>query len=341
MKFAYKQSTKTYQKNSFIGVILNFWLKLITETRYRVSSSISISIVIHVLVLLVYFSLSALDQPVEPPIQEISFIDLTEVEKKPEDIIKHKDPSPPVNTRIVEKQPEEQPDVITRGSSAPITLGGDKIFLDSRRKQAPININQLEPMNNNISQDKNVLSVSPAIGVKRDDRVSKPQALDLGNNREMLIASTDQNVGAVPISQNSKPQIDLSPGQIITGSEESVVKDFGATNPEQKKEEPQLEPHETQTVITGVLANRRIVKKVIPPFPKWAKVQGISATISLRFTVMENGLVKENVIVNRTSGSLQWDKTVIAALKNWQFVPLPQKGVREDQSGIITFQFIL
>ena len=120
-----------------------------------------------------------------------------------------------------------------------------------------------------------------------------------------------------------------------------MASDFGTAPPEQKKDTPELKPQETQTIITGVLANRKILKKVIPPFPRWAKMQGISATISLNFTVMENGVVKENVIVNRTSGSLQWDKIVIAALKNWQFVPLDNKGIREDQSGVITFQFIL
>lgn len=331
------QSSETYQKNTFNRVILNFWLKLVTETRYRISGSVSISIVIHILVLLAYFSLSALDQSFEPPIQEISFIDLTEVEKKPENI-KPKNYHPPVKTRIVEKQPEEQPEA---GSSAPVTLGGERIFLDSRRKQAPININQLERMDNNISEEKDILNVSPALGVKRDDRVSKPQALDLGENRDLLTASASQASGAIGFNQTNNSQIDLSGGKIATGPAESMVSDFGTPPPQEKKKDPELKPKETQTIITGVLANRGILKKVVPPFPRWAKIQGISATISLHFTVMENGFVKENVIVNRTSGSLQWDKTVIAALKNWQFVPLPQKGVREDQSGVITFQFIL
>jgi len=334
-------NAKTYDRSSFVELILHFWVSLITETRYRISSSVSFSIVIHVLVLLGYFSLSALDRFVEPPIREISFIDLTEVEREPENIIKKKSAPPPLKSRIGETQPEEQPEIATSGSPAPITLGSDRIFLDSRRKQAPINMNQLESVNNKINQTKDLLKVSPAIGVKRDENVTKPQALDLGNNREMLIASTQQTSGAFPIGQAGKPQIDLSPGQTVTGSVESMTTNFGTALPEQKKDAPELKPRETQTVITGVLASRKILKKVIPPFPRWAKMQGISATISLHFTVMENGLVKENVIVNRTSGSLQWDKTVIAALKNWQFVPLDKKGIREDQSGVITFQFIL
>jgi TonB family protein len=340
-KSVVEENTRAKYWDSFKESIFYVWTRLITEARYRISSSVSISIAVHLLVLAGYLSMSALDTVVEPPIREISFIDLTEVEKKPENVIKKSSP-PPAVSRPVETQPEEQPEIATAGSPAPITLGNDRIFLDSRRKQAPINVNQIESVDKNVAQTKDdFLQVSPAIGVKRDENVSKPKALDLGQNREMLIASTQQTSGAFPIAQTGKPQIDLSPGQVVTGSTESMTSDFGAAPPVQKKDTPELKPQETQTIITGVLANRKILKKVIPPFPRWAKMQGISATISLNFTVMENGVVKENVIVNRTSGSLQWDKIVIAALKNWQFVPLDKRGVREDQSGVITFQFIL
>ena len=81
--------------------------------------------------------------------------------------------------------------------------------------------------------------------------------------------------------------------------------------------------------------------KVIPQFPYWAKNKGVGATISLRFTVMQNGVVKETVIVERTSGSLQWDQMVISALKKWTFVPLKSGGLRQDQTGVITFQFVI
>lgn len=335
------KSTKVKYWNSIKEFIIYFWTRLLTEARYRISSSVSISIVVHILVLAGYLSMSALDLVVEPPIREISFIDLTEVENKPEEAIKKSSPPPNVS-RPVETQPEEQPEIATTGSPSPITIGGERIFLDSRRKQAPINVNQIESVDKTVARTKDdLLKVSPAIGVKRDENVSKPQALDLGKNREMLIASTQPTSEAFPIGQAGKPQIELSSGQAVAGSMEPTASDFGSAPPEKKKDTPELKPQETQTIITGVLANRKIVKKVIPPFPRWAKMQGISATISLNFTVMENGVVKENVIVNRTSGSLQWDKIVIAALKNWQFVPLDNKGVREDQSGVITFQFIL
>jgi TonB family protein len=336
-------STRTeqaYQRNSFRVFTANVWDRLIAETRFRISGSLSFSIIVHVLFFLSYFSLSALDQSIEQPIQEISFIDMTEIVEKPKDVIKQKK-SPPPRPRMTQTQPKEKPDNAKSSSPAPLALGGDRIFLDSPRKQAPINMKQTEPIANNVSQD--MLKVSPAIGLKKDERISKPEALDLGKNRDRLIASASKEQGAVSFDQSDRSQIDLEPGRIETGATGAVTNDFGSDPPKPKveKSESPLKPKETQTIITGALANREILKKVIPPFPRWAKIQGVSAQIALRFTVMENGVVKENVIIERTSGSLQWDQMVIAALKNWQFVPLAQKGVREDQTGVITFKFVI
>jgi TonB family protein len=340
-KYQLAKADQIYHKYSLKERIITFWEELIIETRYRVSGSFSISVLIHIFFILGYFSIVSLDQPVEPPIREINFIDMNEVEKKPEEVIKNKPPR--IQPRVVPVQPEQQPQIATsadRPTAAPISLGNDRIFLDSPRRQAPISMNKVESLGDNVGKTGDVLNVSPAIGIKKDDRISKPQALDLGRNSDMLIASSGQNQGAVSFGQN-RSQIDLNAGQTVSGPVEAVASDFAAADPAPPKEEPLVKPKETQTVITGALANREIVKKVIPPFPRWAKKQGVGATISLRFTVMENGTVKENVIIERTSGSLQWDQMVIAALKNWEFVALPGKGLRQDQTGVITFQFVI
>lgn len=330
---------RTYRNNALKAFILRFWYQLIAEARFRISGSLSFSIIIHIVFFIGYFSLSALDQPPEPPIREISFIDLTEVEKKPEEVIKKKQPQSPPKPRIAKTKPPEQSNNVKSASAAPLALGNDKIFLDSPRKQVPISVDQFEPAADNVNQIKGVLRVSPAIGIKKDDSISKPQALDLGHTSDVLIASASQTQGALAFDPAAKPQIDITPDRISSGSVEAVTGDNNSVSPQPKEKESLLKPRGTQTVITGILANREILKKVIPPFPRWAKMQGVGASISLRFTVMENGSVKENVIIERTSGSLQWDQMVIASLKNWQFVALPQKGVREDQTGVITFKF--
>ncbi|MCG8607366.1 energy transducer TonB, partial [bacterium] len=85
---------------------------------------------------------------------------------------------------------------------------------------------------------------------------------------------------------------------------------------------------------------REIFQKDIPSFPRFAKRKGVGTTITLQFTVLPNGQVRENTAVVRTSGSAAWDDVVIRSLKRWRFTPLAD-GVRQDQTGTITFQFVI
>ena len=274
--------------------IATTWKKLVLETQYRLSGSISISLLIHLLLLLGYFGLDALDQPFEPPIREITFIDLNEIPEETEEIIAKKEPRPVVNREVPAPLPEEQqiPEETAVNSRPAISLGKDKIFLDSPRKQAPINVREYEPVAGNVSSPNDVINVSPAIGIKKDDKTSKPAALDLGKQNDMLIASADNYQGALNFGQNSKPSIDLKPGQTVSSG--PVSSSIPQAKPKPKQIEPDLKPKETQTMITGDLANREILERVIPQFPHWAKTKGVGATIALRFTVMQDGNGERN-----------------------------------------------
>ena len=322
--------------------IARTWKNLVLEAQYRLSSSFSFSAIIHVFLILGYLGLGALDQPSEPPIREITFIDMNEIKEEPPEVITQKTAPPVVRKELPPPPPEEEqtPANAAQGQASPtLALGKDRIFLDSPRKQAPINVNEYEPVAGNVNQPNDMLNVSPAIGIKKDDKTSKPAALDLGKESDMLLASAGQSQ-AVSFGQSGKSQIDLQPGQrIATGG--AVNQNIAPARPKPAKTEPELKPKETQTIITGDLANREIVDRVIPQFPYWAKSKGVGATISLRFTVMQDGVVKETVIVERTSGSLQWDQMVISALKKWKFVPMKSGGLRQDQTGVITFQFVI
>ena len=323
-------------------LISSNWDKLVMEAQYRLSGSVSLSVIIHIFLLLGYLGLGALDQPSEPPIREITFIDMNEVEEEPEETIVKKEAPPPVRREVPPPPPEEEvpaEPAQQQPSSPSLALGNDKIFLDRPRTQAPINVQEYEPVAGNVNSPQDMLNVSPAIGLKKDDQTTKPAALDLGKQSDMLMASSDKNQGALNFGQNSRPQIDLKPGQTVSTG--PVSSGLPAAKPTPKKIEPDIKPKETQTIITGDLANREVVEKVIPQFPHWAKTRGVGATIALRFTVMQDGKVKETVIVERTSGSLQWDQMVISALKKWKFVPMTSGGLRQDQTGVITFQFVI
>ncbi len=335
----------TQGKKPLKGLIGAWYQKLVIEARYRISSSVTFSLIVHILLVIGYFGLLELDQPLEPPIREISFVDFTEPPPPPPETIKKR--APRIRPEIIRNQPpppmEIQQDASVTSTSKPLALGNDRIFLDSPRKQAPINVEQVEPVGGDVSQPGDLLKVSQAIGIKNDDLISKP-AIDLSADNELTLSAQQTSQGAVSISQSSKPQIDLKASKVSSPLAASTqgVTEIGQTPPTVQQKKPSLTPpRKTQTTITGELADRKIQKKVIPPFPQWAKRQGVGATIALQFTVMENGNVKENVIVVRTSGSREWDKLVIESLKKWKFAALQKTGVRQDQTGVITFQFVI
>jgi len=93
--------------------------------------------------------------------------------------------------------------------------------------------------------------------------------------------------------------------------------------------------------ISGKLANRTILKKIVPQYPAWAEEQGIIGTLRLYFTVTPEGTVRNNIKVTKTTGNPQLDQIGIDALKQWAFAAQPGGNEDDIQWGIITFTFSL
>jgi TonB family protein len=91
--------------------------------------------------------------------------------------------------------------------------------------------------------------------------------------------------------------------------------------------------------IEGPLADRKVAEFTVPPFPDWAKGQGIlEADVAIRFTVDEAGDVMPGMRLESSSGYGRLDKLAMETLKSWRFAPNPGAGV---QWGVITFKFVL
>ncbi len=91
-------------------------------------------------------------------------------------------------------------------------------------------------------------------------------------------------------------------------------------------------------LITGPLADRKVLSRDVPPYPEWAREKGVEAAVTLQFTVTPEGDVKDNILVARTSGYPQLDELAMGSLRKWKFVPLPPDQYREEV-GTITFNF--
>ncbi len=62
--------------------------------------------------------------------------------------------------------------------------------------------------------------------------------------------------------------------------------------------------------------------------------------MTLYFIVRPDGRIKENVLVEKTSGFEEFDLNAIRALRGWKFEPLAP-GTTGEQWGQITFHFRL
>ncbi len=316
------------------------WSVFIKKDKGRTVSSTSLSLVIHTLLIVGYFGLAKLDIPVEQPITEISFIDMTEESAR--EIKPKKSSSKTKKQKILQTEPQPELAVNTTVKKSEISkiFGEDRLFLDSRRQQVPIKIERFKAVSKKDITTENLLKISPAKGLKNDNRLARPIKIDLNKNNNLVLKSNFLQNSTIAVIKKRSPDFDLKrdvlqgPATIPSLEIESVPAQIDLNKTDFKIKS-------ARTFITGPLANRAILKKVIPPFPLWARKQGVGATISLRFTVMEDGNVKENIIVERTSGSGDWDQLVLQVLKQWEFVALIKSDLRHDQTGLITFQFVI
>jgi TonB family protein len=92
--------------------------------------------------------------------------------------------------------------------------------------------------------------------------------------------------------------------------------------------------------LLGPVADRAIMESATPAYPGWAEVQGVEASVSLYFVVRPDGRIKENILVEKTSGFEDFDGNAVAALRRWRFQALGP-GAHGEQWGRITFNFRL
>lgn len=93
-------------------------------------------------------------------------------------------------------------------------------------------------------------------------------------------------------------------------------------------------------LLEGPAAGREVVQRVLPGYPAWARRQAMEAVVTLRFTVLPDGRLREDIAVERTGGFRDFDESALTALRGWRFAPLAG-GDAAGQWGTITFRFRL
>jgi TonB family protein len=92
--------------------------------------------------------------------------------------------------------------------------------------------------------------------------------------------------------------------------------------------------------LVGPVADRPLLNFCKPEYPEWAKQEAVEGSVTIYFIVLPDGRIKENVMVQKTSGFGDFDDNAVKALLAWRFEPI-ERGKTGEQWGTITFHYRL
>jgi TonB family protein len=116
---------------------------------------------------------------------------------------------------------------------------------------------------------------------------------------------------------------------------------LAAAKPKPRLDHPVLERQVlADASLSGPVADRPLLSYRAPEYPETAKREAVEGSVRLHFFVLPGGNVKENVLVEKTSGFADFDLNARLALLDWRFEPLPE-GTTGEQWGTITLNYRL
>ena len=159
----------------------------------------------------------------------------------------------------------------------------------------------------------------PALNVRKTGKkITSAKTPDQLPQKQIQGAARDQ---FIPTSRKSQKEI-IEPGQLTQPGK--LIPDAGKTGFAQSFQ------------IEGKAAERKILSKVLPAYPKGYGKEG---TIKIRFIILPSGMVSEMIPVLKTDAVLE--QNAMDALKKWRFNPVPRTATQEPVEGIITFRYKL
>ena len=143
---------------------------------------------------------------------------------------------------------------------------------------------------------------------------------------------------------SSQAPLDLARGRGGPTAAAPVLQRMAEAPAPTREERPMAAAGVSRQVLAGMtlhgpVADRRLVSSARPQYPEWAQRELVEGSVRLYFEVLPNGRVKENVLVERTSGVEEFDRNATRALLSWRFEPVAD-GVGV-QWGSITIDFRL
>lgn len=144
-----------------------------------------------------------------------------------------------------------------------------------------------------------------------------------------------ETTGSAPLELKRTPQTMQQAATISTPLPEREV-----VPTRSQKTDTQAQKMLAGASLTGPVADRPLVYYCKPEYPEWAKREAVEGSVRITFVVLPDGNIKENIMVEKTSGFSDFDDNAVKALLTWRFEPVA-KGKTGEQWGTITFHFRL
>ncbi len=302
-----------------------------------VVSAYGISVVVHVAVLLLFLSYARNREMSSEKysLTEITFLEsIPDIEKpmqieKPRNVFDFLKQAIPVKASVI--QPANSIPAIKPLQTSADMLKKPALSMDKSAGKLTAKLNTID-LDNEIGKNK----LSPALIKKNIETAGKStelqtgtRAINLDNSKNTALPKTGSPIQlALASGQNTSKK--MAREIIISKTPEPVKKEdnSGAVNIPQKQ----------ALLIQGNVSGRRILVSKKPLYPRWAQDSGITAAVTLFFTVTASGEVKSTAMIERTSGYPELDELAREALLAFRFEPLTSET---DQTGYATFRYML
>lgn len=207
-------------------------------------------------------------------------------------------------------------------------LAAPEIKIDTKSDRIAIPATQLQE-----------ISITKKEREKISELIALQKIIEEKQPSKELLATKSQipSLGTVSVDRSLKiesKQKDIEPAKIVKIPESETFKKLKVL----KTPEKLAEIEKSGVKISGPLKQRKILSAYLPVYPDWAMKKGIECDVTLRFYAAPSGKVKENIVIEITSGYREIDRLCITALQNWLFCSIESE---RDEWGLITFKFRL
>jgi len=253
-----------------------------------------------------------------------------------------------------EIQPAELPSILAKSEPAPrliVPRETPSVHEERRRfrRQNPLSTVAPKPQEREATADK----FNDRLAALHDSQVEKPKKIaslstqtPVGRPRLAGVDNEKNPRRPVDLARQGTPTtapVELKRSPVRVQKSSMVM----ATIPDTEAKPVEIQDTNTDAqrelagaLLTGPVADRPLQSFRKPEYPEWAKDEAVEGSVTIYFVVLPDGRIKENIMVQKTSGFSDFDDNAVGALRSWRFEPL-KGGATGEQWGTITFHYRL